>query len=359
MTAFTSPLPNASRSGETPGTSPQLGLSGPSTPPKYPVESHAGRHLTQTESATPMQTTPIRPEHFHQSVLAVPPLARDSAEKICPLQNARIIRHLEQGGVSMLLYGGNANLYHVRYSEYAAMLDMLQQTVANATAVIPSVGPSYGLMMDQADLLKDSQFPTAMVLPTKAIMTEAGLMAGFRRFVEAFGRPAVLYIKEEGYISPEGAGELVRDGLVSFIKYAIVRPDPACDDFLNRLTALVDPQLICSGIGEQPAIVHLQKFGLTGYTSGCVCVNPALSQRMLKAILAGDLALAESIRQTFRPLEDLRNEINPIRVLHEAVALAGIAETGRHLPLLSGVPQTAVERIKTAATALLHASAPG
>ena len=306
-----------------------------------------------------MQTTPILPEHFHRSVLAVPPLARDSAEKICPLQNARMIRHLEQGGVSMLLYGGNANLYHVRYSEYAALLDMLQQTAAPETAVIPSVGPSFGLMMDQAELLKDSQFPTAMVLPTKAIMTEAGLMTGFRRFVEAFGRPAVLYIKEEGYISPEGAGELVRDGLVSFIKYAIVRPDPAVDDFLSRLTSLVDPKLICSGIGEQPAIVHLQKFRLTGYTSGCVCVNPALSQRMLHAILAGDLAVAENIRQIFRPLEDLRNDINPIRVLHEAVALAGIAETGRHLPLLSAVPQTAVDRIKAAAAALLQASVPG
>ncbi|MFN9234441.1 MAG: dihydrodipicolinate synthase family protein, partial [Planctomyces sp.] len=252
-----------------------------------------------------------------------------------------------------------ANLYHIRYSEYAELLELLQQTAGPDTAVIPSVGPSYGLMMDQAELLKDARFPTAMVLPTKAIMTEAGLMTGFRRFVEAFGRPAVLYIKEEGYISPEGAGELVRDGLVSFIKYAIVRSDPACDDFLNRLTALVDPQLICSGIGEQPAIVHLQKFKLTGYTSGCVCVNPALSQRMLQAITAGDLKLAETIRQVFRPLEDLRNDINPIRVLHEAVALAGIAETGRHLPLLSGVPQSAVDRIRAAAVALLQAPIPG
>ncbi|HAP08624.1 MAG TPA: dihydrodipicolinate synthase family protein [Planctomycetaceae bacterium] len=306
-----------------------------------------------------MQTTPIQPAHFHRSVLAVPPLARDQSDKICPQQNARLIRHLEQGGVSMLLYGGNANLYHVRLTEYAGLLEMLQQTAGPETAVIPSVGPSYGLMMDQADVLKDMQFPTAMVLPTKAIMTEAGLMTGFRRFVQVFGRPAVLYIKEEGYISPEGAAELVRDGLVSFIKYAIVRPDPAYDDYLDRLTALVDPALICSGIGEQPAIVHLRKFGLTGFTSGCVCVNPGLSQRMLKAVLAGELPLAESIRQTFRPLEDLRNEINPIRVLHEAVALAGIAETGRHLPLLSGVPQSAVPRIQAAAANLLQAPIPG
>lgn len=303
-----------------------------------------------------MQTTPITPEQFQRSVLAVPPLARDGAEKICAAQNERIIRHLENGGVSMLLYGGNANLYHVRLTEYASLLEILERVSGAQTAVVPSVGPSYGLMMDQADLLKSTRFPTVMVLPTKAVMTEPGLMTGFRKFVEVIGRPAVLYIKEEGYISPEGAAELVRDGLVSFIKYAIVRKDPADDPYLERLVTMVDPKLICSGIGEQPALIHMTKFRLNGYTSGCVCVNPALSQQMLAAIVAKDYEKAETIRRIFLPLEDLRNEINPIRVLHEAVALAGIAETGRHLPLLSGVTESAADRIRTAAKELLNRS---
>jgi len=300
-----------------------------------------------------MQTSAFRSEQFRNSVLAVPPLAREASEKICPTENAKLVRHIEAGGVSMLLYGGNANLYHVRPSEYAAMLETLEAVAGNETLVIPSVGPSYGLMMDQAEMLKGTRYPTAMVLPTKAVMTEAGLMNGFRRFVETFGRPAVLYIKEEGYISPEGASELVRDGLVSFIKYAIVRNDPAEDDFLNRLVSMVDPQLICSGIGEQPAMIHLTKFRLNGYTSGCVCVNPALSQRMLAAIIAKDYDLAEKIRRVFLPLENLRNEINPIRVLHEAVQLSGIAKTGRHLPLLSGITESAADRVRQAATQLL------
>jgi dihydrodipicolinate synthase/N-acetylneuraminate lyase len=300
-----------------------------------------------------MQTTAIRPEQFRSSVLAVPPLARDANERICLTENTRIIRHLEAGGVSMLLYGGNANLYHIRPSEFGGLLDILQEAAGEHTAVIPSAGPAFGTMMDQADALKGTTFPTVMVLPTKAIMTEPGLMNGFRRFVEAIQRPAVLYIKEEGYISPEGASQLVRDGLVSFIKYAIVRKDTAEDDFLDRLTSLVDPNLICSGIGEQPALIHLTKFHLTGFTSGCVCVNPGLSQKMLGAIVARDFDLAESIRKQFLPLENLRNEINPIRVLHEAVSLCGIARTGRHLPLLSGLTELAAERVRVAATELL------
>ena len=299
-----------------------------------------------------MQTTPVTSDQFSKSVLAVPPLARDNRLKICRDNNEKIVRHIEAGGVSMLLYGGNANLYHIRPSEYGELLDVLQDVAADDTLVIPAVGPTYGTMMDQADVLKDTKFPTVMVLPTKAVMTEPGLMTGFRHFVEAIGRPAVLYIKEEGYISPEGAAELMEDGLVSFIKYAIVRDDPADDPFLERLVDRVDPTRICSGIGEQPALIHMKKFRCSGYTSGCVCVNPALSQKMLAAIVAGDYDTAEAIRKQFLPLEDLRNEINPIRVLHEAVALSGIAATGPHLPLLSGLADSAQPAVKTAAVDL-------
>lgn len=302
-----------------------------------------------------MQTTPFRSEQLRSSVLAVPPLARDDSEKISRSENAKLVKHIEAGGVSTLLYGGNANFYHIRPSEFGEVLDTLQEIAAAETLVIPSVGPSYGLMMDQAKVLAETSFPTVMVLPTKAIMTEPGLMTGFRRFVEAINRPAVLYIKEEGYITPEGAADLVRDGLVSFIKYAIVRRNTAEDPFLERLVTMVDPQLICSGIGEQPAMIHMTKFRLNGFTSGCVCINPALSQRMLKSICAKDYDTAETIRGMFVPLEELRNEINPIRVLHEAVALAGIAVTGRHLPLLSGLADSAADRVRRAAEQLLNA----
>jgi len=188
------------------------------------------------------------------------------------------------------------------------------------------------------------------------LITDAGVATGFRKFVEALGKPAVLYIKFEGYLQPETVATLVNDGLVSWIKYAIVREDPAQDDYLSRLIEVVDPRLIVSGIGEQPAITHLTKFQINGFTSGCVCLRPDLSQSMLTAINAGDLERAENIRAIFKPLEDLRNEINPIRVLHQAVALAGIANTGPILPLLSPLGTTEARRVQQAAQTLLSQS---
>jgi dihydrodipicolinate synthase/N-acetylneuraminate lyase len=299
-----------------------------------------------------MQTTPVTPEQLNSSVIAVPPLARDGDLKINPEENAKIIRHIEAGGVSTLLYGGNANFYHIAMSEYAAALEMLASVSAENTLVVPSVGPAYGTMMDQATVLADFDYPTVMVLPMQGLTTDAGVASGFRKFVEAYGKPAVLYIKFEGYLEPETVAQLVDEGLVSWIKYAIVREDPAEDDYLARLIELVDPRLIVSGIGEQPAITHLTKFKINGFTSGCVCVRPDLSQKMLRAVNSGDLETAEMIRGIFKSLEDLRNEINPIRVLHEAVSLAGIAETGPALPLLSGLDEADAPRVGEAVKSL-------
>jgi dihydrodipicolinate synthase/N-acetylneuraminate lyase len=112
--------------------------------------------------------------------------------------------------------------------------------------------------------------------------------------------------------------------------------------------------MIISGIGEQPAITHVRDFGLAGFTSGVVCVAPRISAEMLKAMRANDWATAEKRRGTCKPLEDLRNAINPVRVLHEAVRLAGIANTGPLTPLLSNLDEPDHARVRDAAAALLR-----
>jgi dihydrodipicolinate synthase/N-acetylneuraminate lyase len=207
-------------------------------------------------------------------------------------------------------------------------------------------------MMDQITTLRNFNFPTVMVLPMQGLTTDTGVANGFRKFVETLGQPAVLYIKFEGYLEPETVAQLVNEGLVSWIKYAIVRDDPAKDDYLSRLVEVVDPRLIVSGIGEQPAITHLTRFQINGFTSGCVCIRPDLSQKMLTAINNGQLHIAETIRKTFHPLENLRNEINPIRVLHEAVASTGIGMTGPALPLISSLDPSDAGRVKKCAEEL-------
>lgn len=303
----------------------------------------------------PMTTAPLSPATLAASVIAVPPLCRNSDRSLNLTENRRLMDHLAAGGVTTLLYGGNAVLYHVPLREYSGLLEMLSSAAPAEAIVIPSVGPAYGTMMDQAAVLREFRFPTVMILPTRDMATPDGVAIAVRHFVDAIERPAVLYIKQDGYVTVDVVRKLADDRLLSFIKYAVVRDDPSQDDFLRSLIDAVGAERIVSGIGEQPALPHLRDFGLGGFTSGCVCIAPALSMRMLQALRTGDFAEAERIRGIFQPLEDLRNGIHPVRVLHAAVELAGIAATGPILPLLSPVPDAEIPAITAAARDLFKA----
>ncbi|MEO8509049.1 MAG: dihydrodipicolinate synthase family protein [Betaproteobacteria bacterium] len=300
-----------------------------------------------------MKTGSVTRADLARSVLSVPPLARRADLSLDPDANRALIRHLEAGGVSTLLYGGNANLYNVGLYEYAALLDFLEEAAAPESWVIPAAGPDYGKLIDQARVLRGRAFPTVMVLPQTFPATPEGSARAISLFAQAYGRPVIVYVKAENFLTPALVAGLVDEGIVAGIKYAVVRQDPRVDPFLAELVERVDRGLIVSGIGERPAIVHLRDFGLNGFTSGSVCVGPRGSTRLLAALKARDYAAAETLRAAFLPLEDLRDALSPIRVLHEAVTLAGIADMGPMLPHLSNLAASEHPRVRTAAQALL------
>ncbi len=299
-----------------------------------------------------MQTTPVTPAAIAASTWAVPPLARAADGSLSRQENARIIRHIEQGGISTLLYGGNAILYHVPLSEYAAVLELIVTLAAEESLVIPSVGPAFGTMMDQAALLEEHAFPTVMVLPQRDVATSTGMATAIRQFVERFGKPVVVYLKYDEQMAVGDVARLAADGLVSAVKYAVIRDDPANDDYLRRLVDAIDPKQMLSGLGDQPAIVHLRDYGLGSFTTGCGCVAPRITAALLEAIQAEDWERAEELRAMFVPLETLRDAWGPIPVLHVAVREARIAETGPILPLLSEPAPDRIEAIAGAALAL-------
>jgi dihydrodipicolinate synthase/N-acetylneuraminate lyase len=302
-----------------------------------------------------MKTDAVTFADLGASVLAVPPLARNPDLTFNRVANQALIRHIEAGGVTTFLYGGNANFYNIGLYEYASIVDELGDIAAPGSWVIPSVGPDFGKMLDQAALLRGRKFPTVMALPMTFPMTTAGAVAGLRRFAEAFGKPIIVYVKAEGYLTPEGVKELVDSGAVAAIKYAIVRHDSNNDPFLTKLVDLVDRRYIVSGIGERPAIIHLRDFGLNGFTSGSVCVGPRGSAQILAACKRKDWDTASQIRARYLPLEDARDAYSPIRVLHEAVRLAEIADMGPMLPLLTNLEVGRHPEVAKAARDLLAA----
>jgi dihydrodipicolinate synthase/N-acetylneuraminate lyase len=212
--------------------------------------------------------------------------------------------------------------------------------------------------MDQAPLLRRYKFPAVMHLPCGDPRDAAGLEAGLRDFADACATPLILYLKEENNFGSnldaglDAVARMVKDGICIGIKYAVVRQDPYLDPYLEGLLKRVDRNIVLSGIGERPAIAHLQKFGLPGFTTGSGCLAPAASNRILAACHAGDYLAAEADRQRFIPHEDLRDAWGPARVLHAATALAGLSETGPVPPFVSALKNEQLAQLEPVAKAL-------
>src|ERR1041385_6013323 len=224
----------------------------------------------------------LSPDDLH-GVFAVPPLARrnDSTRTIDFDQNDRIVKHIVSGGVSRLLYGGNAFLYHATLVEFASLLDWLAG-LSNQLWLIPSIGPSFGRALEQAHLLRKHSFDVAMMLPCGDPRDALGLELGYREVADAAGIELIVYLKEESNFGNnreaglDAVARLVDDGVCVAIKYAVVRDVPSQDPYLEALLARVDRKYVVSGVGERPAVVHVRDWKLPGFTTGSGCIAPRL-----------------------------------------------------------------------------------
>jgi dihydrodipicolinate synthase/N-acetylneuraminate lyase len=297
-------------------------------------------------------------------VYAVPPLPRKrDARRSLDFDAAECVaRHIAAGGITRYLYGGNAFLYHITLDEYEALLGWLAG-FAPPRWPIPSVGPSFGRAMDQARLIRQYAFQSAMVLPCGDPRNAPGMEAGLREIADAAGLPLILYLKsEDGFGAAKEAGldavgRLIDDGVALAIKYAVVRDDPREDAYLDGLLRRVDRARVISGMGERPAVVHLRDFRLGGLTTGSGCIAPALCSGLFAACGEEDWTQAERLRGHFMPLEDLRDAWGPARVLHHATELAGIAPAGPIPPYVSALAPPELEELRPVARALRERTA--
>ncbi len=305
-----------------------------------------------------MKRTPVGPADL-AGVIAVPPLPRRAdAEFSIDLPEAdRLVAHIRGAGITRFMFGGNAFFYHLPLDDYRVALEWMAG-LPDDCWILPSAGPGYGRLMDQAAILRGRGFPAVMLLPCSDPRDAAGMELGIRRFVERAETPVVLYLKSDDSLGADrAAGLAVLERLCAYgccvgIKYAVVRADPAVDPYLRDVLSGVDPARVASGIGERPAVVHLRDWGLKGFTTGSGCVAPQWTQALFEAACAARWEEAERIRQKFLPLEDCRDAWNPAKVLHHAVELAGVARTGPLLPFLSALGQDKLDRIRAAIDAL-------
>lgn len=295
------------------------------------------------------------------NVFTVPPLARSPRKDraIDFEQNSRIVRYVAEGGVSCFIYGGNAFLYHLTLAEYEQLLEWQAGMQADGLWLIMSAGSSYGRLMDQAPLLRRYDVLLVMILPCGDPRDAVGIEFGLREFAEASGARLMIYIKEETNLGTDRiagldmVARLVDEGICAAIKYAVIRENPEQDHYLSDLVERVDRSKVISGIGERPAVSHLREWRLPGFTTGSGCLAPTLSAAIFDACSTGDYATAESIRSLFLDFENVRDAWGPARVLHHALEIAGIADTGPIPPFVSELDPSQKQRIGSVVEKLL------
>jgi dihydrodipicolinate synthase/N-acetylneuraminate lyase len=304
-----------------------------------------------------MKTSAVTPDDLIASIMALPPLARAPDGRVSVAENEKLVNWLSSAGVTTFLYGGCANFFNIGLREFSDVLDLIERIAPPKTWVVPSIGPDFGKAMDQIDILRDRDFPTAMILPF-APVTHTGVATGLRRLSDAYGRPIMLFLKSADYISPTDAARLLADGVLCTVEYGLSPPDLANDPYLAELLdAAGTAAWIVDGSGEKTVVARHAPYGIVGFSSGSGVVGPHLAMALLHALKRGDLALAESLRTEFLPLEALRQRHSPIPVLHDAVALADIAATGPIGPFFSNIADPGIlAAIREAAHALRAAS---
>ncbi len=297
-----------------------------------------------------MKTDPVFASDLARSVWAVPPLARHEG-RTDDAENRKLTRHIEAGGVTTILWGGNANVYNQTLDEYADLIARIPDWVAVDTWAVPAAGPDHGRLQDHACILRGTGFPTVLALPFGGACDPDGVEAALRQFVDTAEIPVIPYLRRSGYLRPDQLARMLDDGIAVGVKYALEPDDPRADPDLDALLAEVPASKIVSGIGELAAIPHMTTYDLCGFTAGAVCIDPRRSMRVLAALQAGDEAGATEECAPLRPLEDLRQFHGPIPVIHAAVTASGIADMGAIAPMHSMPDPALAARI---AEAVVH-----
>ena len=211
---------------------------------------------------------------------------------------------LTDAGARLLIPCGNTGEYYsLTNDERVAVVETTVDAAGGTASVVGGVGGSTKTAIELAEAYADAGADGIMIMhPVHTYQHETGLAAYFRAIVEATDLGVVLYRR-----GPEVTADLLRE-LATFenvvgIKYAV--NDIAA---FSAAVASTDADVVWSnGIAERFAPSFALE-GAEGYTTGIGNFLPAETLSLQDALREADWDRARAIRDTLRPLEDLREE---------------------------------------------------
>ncbi len=157
-----------------------------------------------------MKTSPVTSEDLARSVLSVPPLCLTADLALAEAQNKKLVRHIEAGRRVDHPLGRQCPAPALGAQPLRRVLGDGRGHRGGGQLGDP-VGRARLWQADGrgARRSKGTRFPCAMLLPMPAHTTPAGVLRGLLDFVQASGKPAILYVRQADYVDPEAAAKLV------------------------------------------------------------------------------------------------------------------------------------------------------
>ncbi|WP_328447395.1 MULTISPECIES: dihydrodipicolinate synthase family protein [unclassified Amycolatopsis] len=259
-------------------------------------------------------------------VVAIPVTPFDAEGAVDGQTYAKLVDRLVTGGIEVVTPNGNTGEFYALDADEARLcLEVTVEAVAGRASVLAGIGHDVSSATRAAKHARDSGADMIMIhQPVHPYVSGDGWVdyhASIAGAVPELG--VVLYVRNPA-ISGEQLHALgVAAPNVIGVKYAV--PDPVRFGSVAR-DAGFERFVWIAGLAELSAPGYFA-VGATGFTSGLVNVDPAISLDMFQALSTGDYPAAMAVWERIRPFEELRaanGNANNVSVVKDALAQLGL-----------------------------------
>ncbi|MFF3331346.1 dihydrodipicolinate synthase family protein [Streptomyces sp. NPDC002888] len=259
-------------------------------------------------------------------VVAIPvtPFAEDGS--VDQETHRALLRRLLDGGITTLTPNGNTGeFYALTPEERRLVTELTIDEAGNRSTILVGVGHDVPTAI--ASARHAQELGAAMVMvhqPVHPYVSQSGWVDYHRAIAEAVPELGVVPYIRNAQLAGARLAELadVCPNVIG-VKYAV--PDAARFAAFARDAGL-ERFVWVAGLAEPYAPSYFSA-GATGFTSGLVNVNPAVSLNMIEALRSGDFPAAMKVWEQIRRFEELRaanGSANNVTVVKEALASLGV-----------------------------------
>ncbi|WP_326945098.1 dihydrodipicolinate synthase family protein [Amycolatopsis sp. NBC_01307] len=259
-------------------------------------------------------------------VVAIPVTPFDAEGAVDASTYAKLVDRLVTGGIEVVTPNGNTGeFYALDADEARQCLEVTVEAVAGRADVLAGIGHDVASATRAARHARDSGADMIMIhQPVHPYVSGDGWVdyhAAIAGAVPELG--VVLYVRNPAIGGEQLHALGVAAPNVIGVKYAV--PDPVRFGSVAR-DAGFERFVWIAGLAELSAPGYFA-VGATGFTSGLVNVDPAISLGMFHALSTGDYPAAMAVWERIRPFEELRaanGNANNVSVVKDALAQLGL-----------------------------------